>query len=90
MKEDWQLEKCFVCGPEYLQSSIKPFNYKVNNEWKTVKQLQYKNKKLPLCNEHFRMYMLSYIIERAYDLPESIYEPYTDIDIDIDGEHINE
>lgn len=78
MKEDWQ--KCFVCGKKYLQSSIKPITFYEHNfskKWETVRYVRYKDKPIPLCNEHFRMCMLYFLIKNGYEF-------------NIDGEHINE
>lgn len=72
--------KCFVCGQKYLQSSVKPvifYDDMVSKKWETVTHIYYGDEKIPLCNEHFRMYMLFFLTKNKYK-------------INIDGEHINE
>lgn len=60
--------KCFICGKEYDQKSIKPIRFKYNQEWVECNKLVYRGKRVYLCNEHLRMCVMVKLMAEHCDI----------------------
>ena len=65
----YEWHKCFICGKEYSQESIKPIRFEDKYQgWVKCNKLFYKGKRVYLCNEHFRMYVMTKLMAEHCDI----------------------
>jgi hypothetical protein len=61
--------KCFICGKEYNQESIEPIKFEDKYQgWVKCNKLFYHGKRVYLCNEHFRMCVMTKLMAEHCDI----------------------
>ena len=62
--------KCWICGRHFVDEDIKKIHFfpPGQDKWINIRKIDYKGKRIPLCNQCFRTIGLQILMGRHYKI----------------------